>query len=47
MFKLDNSEISWLIYADWLEDQGIDASHIREELSNDKVIRAWHWEYDF
>jgi hypothetical protein len=29
MFDLDGSETSWLIYADWLEDQGLDAEHIR------------------
>jgi hypothetical protein len=29
MFDLDGSETSWLVYADWLEDQGIEAAHIR------------------
>ena len=29
-FHLDGSEISWLVYADWLEDQGINAQHIRQ-----------------
>jgi uncharacterized protein (TIGR02996 family) len=32
MFDHDNSETSWLIYADWLQDQDIDSSNIREEL---------------
>jgi hypothetical protein len=32
MFELDGSETSWLVYADWLEDQGIDAAHIRESV---------------
>jgi uncharacterized protein (TIGR02996 family) len=30
MFEIDGSETTWLVYADYLEDQGIDASHIRE-----------------
>ena len=33
MFHLDGSEISWLVYADWLEDQGLQANHIRENIN--------------
>ena len=29
-FKLNGSDTDWLVYADYLEDQGIDATHIRE-----------------
>ena len=42
MFHLDGSEISWLVYADWLEDHDIDSSHIRKfEQEN----CSWHYEY--
>ena len=34
--KLDGSQTTWLIYADWLEDQDIDGSAIREHVLNDK-----------
>ena len=30
MFYLDGSEISWLVYADWLEDQGRNGSFVRQ-----------------
>ena len=41
MFTLDGSENSWLVYADWLEDQDIDARHIREPL----FVNNWRYEY--
>jgi hypothetical protein len=41
MFELDGSETSWLVYADWLEDQGINASHIREAL----IVNTYCYEY--
>ena len=44
MFKLDGSETGWLIYADWLEDQDINAKHIRETLSQ---LPTRYWEVDF
>jgi hypothetical protein len=40
MFDLDGSETSWLVYADYLEDQDIDASHIRESIAN-PCIDQW------
>ncbi len=42
MFDLDGSDISWLVYADYLEDQDIDASHIREEVSEPS---EGHWHF--
>jgi hypothetical protein len=30
MFDLNGSEVSWLIYADWLEDQDISSGNMRE-----------------
>ena len=36
-FKLDGSEITWLVYADWLEDQGINSQHIRESICEIKT----------
>ena len=44
MFKLDGSEISWLVYADWLEDKGISANHIRE-FTNNPTTNQFHFEY--
>lgn len=29
-FQLNGSDTSWLVFADYLEDNGIDATHIRE-----------------
>jgi hypothetical protein len=29
-FTLNGSDTDWLVYADYLEDQGIDSAHIRE-----------------
>ena len=40
MFKLDGSEVSWLVYADWLEDQDLPAQHIRDYFKNIPVINA-------
>ncbi len=34
MFELNGSETDWLVYAEYLEDQGIDAIHIREGVVN-------------
>lgn len=42
MFKLDGSETSWLVYADWLEDRGIDATCIRSFEDN---VNQWHHEF--
>jgi hypothetical protein len=39
MFLL-NCETSWLVYADWLEDHDLDATHIREP----GTVNAWHYE---
>jgi hypothetical protein len=44
MFHLDNSEFSWLVYADWLEDQDIDATHIRS-LVVEPTTNDWCYEY--
>ena len=44
MFIIDNSQISWLVYADWLEDQGIDASHIRNFETD--LTNQWIYEED-
>ena len=43
MFKLDGSEISWLIYCDWLEDQDIDAKHIRALLEENETNSNQHF----
>lgn len=43
MFKLDGSQTSWLVYADWLEDQGIPASYIRE-LAKEEITQTWIYE---
>jgi hypothetical protein len=40
-FMVDGSETSWLVYADWLEDQGLDARHIREPL----FVNEWFLAY--
>jgi hypothetical protein len=40
-FLLDGSETSWLVYADYLEDQGLDAKHIREP----GIVNTWHFAY--
>jgi hypothetical protein len=40
MFELYD-ETSWLVYADWLEDQGLDARHIRMP----GETNTWHMEY--
>ena len=39
-FHLDGSEISWLVYADWLEDQDKDSCGIRE-FSKEPIIYNW------
>ena len=39
MFHLDGSETSWLIYCDWLEDQGINAQYIRWQLEDLKIVK--------
>ena len=36
-FKLDNSEVSWLVYADWLEDQGSNGQDIRDLIYDYKI----------
>jgi hypothetical protein len=41
-FDLDGSETSWLVYADWLEDQGFDAAHIRMPIE----IPIWYFVND-
>ena len=43
MFKLDGSEISWLVYADWLEDQN-KPNFIRSLLS-EYQLNNWCFEY--
>jgi hypothetical protein len=40
MFELNGSDTSWLVYADYLEDQDIDATHIREGLTEE--LRFFH-----
>lgn len=45
MFKLDGSQTSWLVYADWLEDQGIDSSQLRYCIANEPVTNTFHWEF--
>ncbi len=42
-FLLNGSDTDWLVYADYLEDQGIDATHIREG-----VIESYqdHWYFE-
>jgi hypothetical protein len=44
MFELNGSETSWLVYADWLEDQNIDASNIRNFVH---PINEWCYEIRF
>jgi hypothetical protein len=39
LFTIDGSETSWLVYADWLEDQGLDATHIREPVE----VNWWYY----
>ena len=34
MFKIDGSEISWLVYADWLEDRGINSDFVRSAIGD-------------
>jgi uncharacterized protein (TIGR02996 family) len=41
VFDLDGSETSWLVYADWLEDQGLDASNIREP----GEVNDWYFQH--
>jgi hypothetical protein len=41
MFQL-NCETDWLVYADWLEDQGLDAAHIRTP----GFVNNWCYEND-
>jgi uncharacterized protein (TIGR02996 family) len=40
MFELNGSDTSWLVYADYLEDQDIDAAHIREGVA-DPQTNQW------
>jgi uncharacterized protein (TIGR02996 family) len=42
IFHIDGSETSWLVYADWLEDQGFDARHIREP----QFVHYWSYDFD-
>ncbi len=42
MFSVNGSDTDWLVYADYLEDQGIDASHIREGI----VHQQPNWTYE-
>jgi hypothetical protein len=42
MFTVNGSETDWLVYADYLEDQGIDASHIREL---EPQTNDWYFEH--
>ena len=44
MFHLDGSQTTWLVYADWLEDQGIPASHIRD-MAQSENVNHWFFEY--
>jgi uncharacterized protein (TIGR02996 family) len=44
MFELNGSDTDWLVYADYLEDQGIDAAHIREGVA-DPQPNQWHHEH--
>jgi hypothetical protein len=41
MFDLNGSDTDWLVYADYLEDQGIDATHIREGVTEEYI--PWHF----
>lgn len=45
MFHLNGSQTSWLVYADWLEDQGIPASHIRE-MAKEEITNNFIYEHD-
>lgn len=45
-FHLNGSQISWMVYADWLEDQGIPANHIRE-LAINPITNQFCFEYSF
>lgn len=48
MFKLDGSQTTWLVYADWLEDQGIPAAHIREAANEIPYLyENNYWDYSF
>lgn len=42
MFHLDGSEIAWLVYADWLEDQHKDSSGVRRALEEQYETNQWH-----
>ena len=46
MFHLDNSLLSWLVYADYLDDNDQNGSIIRELVENPQT-NQWHWESKF
>jgi hypothetical protein len=42
MFHLDGSETSWLVYADWLDDNDKISAHIREPMFVIPSNTNWH-----
>ena len=42
-FRVDGSWVSWLVYADYLDDNELDGSIIRE-LVEDLQTNQWYWE---
>jgi hypothetical protein len=45
MVPNDNFHDTWLVYADFLEESGMDTVELRESLTeNDLIIFKWNWE---
>jgi hypothetical protein len=45
-FTVNGSDTDWLVYADYLEDQDIDAAHIREGVAETQS-NQWIFEYRY
>jgi hypothetical protein len=40
----DNREDTWMVMADFLEDQGVDTEELRAEIVEEDYLPAWSWE---